>query len=72
MDFSILDAGIVQLIIGGVLLYVALGVLKGIAKTAFWIVVVLAAASLIWGSTDLISTIYNYVISLTESASGLL
>ncbi len=44
--------GIIQLILGGVMLYVAFVVVKEIAKTAFYLTAIVAVVILLWGAAD--------------------
>ena len=44
--------GIIQLILGGVMLYVAFGVIKEIAKAAFYLTAIAAVLILLWGVAD--------------------
>lgn len=44
--------GIIQIILGGIMLYVAFGIVKQIAKTAFYITAIAAVLTLLWGTAD--------------------
>lgn len=44
--------GIIQIILGGIMLYVAFGIVKQIAKTAFYVTAIAAVLILLWGAAD--------------------
>lgn len=58
--------GIFQLILGGIMLYIAFSIVKEVAKAAFYLTAIAAVLILLWGAADAIgidlSTLFAFAV----------
>lgn len=57
-----MDSGIIQLIIGGIMLYIAFGIIKEMTKIAFYVVLIIAVLIMLSGTVNFMGEFLAFAV----------